>query len=516
MLRKGALESGLGEILLTVLVAAVISGALFGPLGSQIGEGFQEAEQFTDITTEITVSNSETLGEAAQYSFWRAWGCDKVQGESFPGLKSTNLTEDGQMPCAGAGGTIAAGAQNLWTNTGNDMEGKYSRINFVVNETIILETGNAFGPDGKDAVLLGASTGDGDRTGYSDWVKGGCLGYRYVNPSWIGNWDYGPPYSFYSVFFKNGGGSDRITRHSSQDTQAMTFEDMINDGKFSNGLYCDPITGERLAGLQEEVGFTGSDASTTRGEQYLTIKLCPGDKGYVEARKGNPTNPGEATGNNLYGMIQITQMNGSTCGENFIPSVPEGATTRGNMLFVYMDADNAYPSLVNFKLFDSTEGIDVDFDQGDDLHPPASDMCRVNIEEDDPIVDDKGSYVDFREGSTLPQSGTFPTVDNDNVTDYAFTTGNLNPVPGELDGDDVYDDLTEHGMNGYVLGGDYGLLAGNPNDKMTMHGDLLCGTPDGSEYAKWIMCDPSEPIKEIEVNGDNWQCNPESGVWTKQ
>lgn len=527
MLRKGALESGLGEIILTVLVAAVISGAMFGPLGAKVGEGFQEAEQFTDITTQVTVSDSDTLGDLAQYSFWRAWGCDKVEGESFPGLTSTNLTENGQLPCAGAGGTAASSIQNLYSDTGNDMEGKYSRVNFVVNETITLKTGEGFGPDnGKSAALLGVSTGEGTgKAGFSDYVRGSCAAYDPgVWRDWGDSWESkGPPFSFQTLFFKNGGGSERILRHG----DGHTIEDLYSDRNQPIGLYCHPLPtqGKRLTKPVENTGFPNENPNTNDdvGEDYVEVKLCPGDKGYVETRKGYPTSTGESTGNpgstnnnNLYGMIQITQMNGSSCGENFIPSVPDDATTRGNMLFVYMDADKSYPSLKNFKLFDRTEGIDIDFDQGDDMHPPTSDVCRVNLEEDDPTVDDKGSYVDFREGSTLSHSGPFPAVDSSNVTAYVFESGNLDPVPGELDGGDVYDDLTDHGMNGYVLGSDYDLLAGNPDDRMTMHGDLLCGTPDGSSRAKWIMCDPSEPINSIEIDGSNWECNPESGIWTQQ
>lgn len=524
MLRKGALESGLGEIILTVLVAAVISGAMFGPLGAKIGEGFKEAEQFTDLTTQVTVSDSETLGDLAQYSFWRAWSCDKVGEETFQGLVSTNLTEDGRLPCAGAGGTAASSVQNFYSNTGNDMEGKYSRVNFVINETITLKTGEGFGPDdGKSASLLGVSTGtEYDKAGYSDWVWGDCTAYDAgVSDGYMRGEDWesqGPPYSYFTLFFKNGGAGDRIQRHG----DGATIEDRYASGGENDPLYCNEYNdGPWLTKPSSKTGNPKDYDST--GDSYVEVKLCPGDKGYVETRKANPTTTGESTGsigsnNNdeLYGMIQITQMNGSSCGENFIPSVPDDATTRGNMLFVYMDVDDPYPSVKNFQIYDRTEGLDNDIDTGNDIYPPSSDVCRVNLEEDDPAVDDQGSLVDFRQGGVIPHSGPFPPLDSSDIENSAFDSGNLNPVPGEQDGDDVYEALTNHGMNGYVLGSDYDLLAGSPNDRMTMHGDLLCGIPDGSSRAKWIMCDPSEPINSIEINGDNWECDLESGVWSQE
>lgn len=334
MLRKGALESGLGEILLTVLVAAVISGAMFGPLGAQIGEGFQEAQQFTQVTTEVTVSDSETLGELGQYVFWRAWGCDKVEDETFSGLTSTNLTENGRLPCAGAGSTVAKGLTDpLKGGTGNDMEGKYSRVNFVINETITIKTGDGLGPDDKSSILLGVSTGEGtDKAGYSDWVRGGCWGYDPgVGDVWVNSWENrGPPYSFHSLFFKNGGGEDRIQRYG----DGETYEDMWTGGQHQ-GLFCRPKPGiddPRLAAPDKNTGFQNGDGADYEApeDNYVSIKLCPGDKGYVETRKGNPTSTGEDSGSltgglaqnngNLFGMIQITDMN-SSCSA---PPEPEG------------------------------------------------------------------------------------------------------------------------------------------------------------------------------------------------
>lgn len=328
MLRKGALESGLGEIMLTVLVAAVISGAMFGPLGAKVGEGFREAEKFTDITTTVEVENPEVFGSLSKYVFFRAWGCSNVESESFSGLTSTSLTNTGQMPCASAGGTLAAGGRNLYTDTGGDMEGKFGRIDFVINDTFTLNTGEGFGPDDKAAVLAGVSTGEGTnegrKTGYSDWIWGGCTAYDpVVSDSYMSNhaYDDDPPHSYFTLFFKNGGGGSRVTRHGN----GITLEDRESRDNDPDPIYCNEWNdGPWLTKPVEETGFPGgsfedrAESYSTSGSDYVNVRLCEGDQGYIEVRKGYPNTEGESTGsvasnnnNDLYGMIQITNMNES-------------------------------------------------------------------------------------------------------------------------------------------------------------------------------------------------------------
>ncbi|WEL23901.1 hypothetical protein [Candidatus Nanohalovita haloferacivicina] len=336
MLRKGALEAGLGEIMLTVLVAAVISGAMFGPLGAKVGEGFREAERFTNVNTTVVVDDKETFGELLKYNYWRAWSCDDIEGETFSDLRSTSLTDDGAVPCAGAGSTLAKGAQELYSSSGNDMEGKYGRIKFKINSSISpfrLKTGLAFGSNSA-ATLAGVSTGDGPngKAGYSDWLFGpGCADWKpvvgdgYASQAVTQNGQKiinKKPYSFFTLFFKNGGGSSRVNTEGG----GRTIEQRYQDGGENDGLYCDEYNdGPWLTKPGEENGFPKDENSVTNNGQdhYVEVLICPGDEGYIETRKGSPHNAGEASGDmlgvlstgdnedNLYGMIQITDMNSS-------------------------------------------------------------------------------------------------------------------------------------------------------------------------------------------------------------
>lgn len=341
MLRKGALEAGLGEIMLTVLVAAVISGAMFGPLGAKVGEGFKEAERFTNVNTTVVVDDKETLGELLKYNYWRAWNCEDIESETFNELKSTSLTDDGAVPCAGAGSTLAKGVSDIWKgNTGQDMEGKYGRIKFEINSSIqpfTVKTGEAFGPSNA-ATIAAVSTGDGasGNAGYNDWLFGsGCWNWQPLvsdNYKW-GFWDdkqkiiAGEPESFFSLFFKNGGGSSRINKQGN----GVTIEDRYQSHGQNDGLYCkeynDPFY---LTSPHENTGYPKDESKV--GNDYVEITLCPGDKGYIETRKHSPHNAGEAegdffgvanpndNGDNLYGMIQITDMNSSCTVGSSAPS----------------------------------------------------------------------------------------------------------------------------------------------------------------------------------------------------
>ena len=532
MLRKGALESGLGEIILTVLVAAVISGAMFGPLGSRIGEGFQEAEQFTDLTTQVTVSDSETLGDLAQYSFYRAWNCDKVEETTFKGLTSTNITDTGQLPCAGAGGTTASSVQNLYSNTGNDMEGKYSRVNFVVNETVTLKTGQGFGPDdGKSAVLLGVSTGEGTgKAGYSDYVRGSCSAYDPgVWRDWGGSWEEkGPPYSFQTLFFKNGGGTDRIVKHGN----GATIEDIYSDRDKPKGLYCLPLPtqGSRLTKPVPETGFpdyseslvtqssSGVNYDSTGGNS-VEVKLCPGDKGYVETRKGYPTSTGESTGNigstnnnNLYGMIQITQMNSSCSVDGPTnPLQPYEGKMSGSQLYIRSDAPGAgspgptYPNTHSFELRDigNAEGTSP---EDKDVVDATGDRCQIYMREKDVAELDIGQ-ASYKEGVKIDASGQQISGLPGHEVQMSDT--------GDPGGDPNLYDIWELSGQEISSSGVLQKSFGGGDGENALYGDLLCANPDSQkEYAQWHVCYEGQQMTSLDIRGEYWSCDTESGEWT--
>ena len=521
MLRKGALESGLGEIILTVLVAAVISGAMFGPLGSRIGEGFQEAEQFTDLTTQVTVSDSETLGDLAQYSFYRAWNCDKVEETTFKGLTSTNITDTGQLPCAGAGGTTASSVQNLYSNTGNDMEGKYSRVNFVVNETVTLKTGQGFGPDdGKSAMLLGISTGDRfDKAGYSDWVWGGCNAYDAgVSDGYMRGEDWesqGPPYSYHTLFFKNGGGSDRIQKYG----EGATIEDRYDSGGQNDPLYCNEWN-EVGSWLSKPSSKTGNPKDyDSVGDSYVEIKLCPGDKGYVETRKGNPTTTGESTGsigsnNNdeLYGMIQITQMNSSCSVDGPTnPLQPYEGKMSGSQLYIRSDAPGAgspgptYPNTHSFELRDigNAEGTSP---EDKDVVDATGDRCQIYMREKDVAELDIGQ-ASYKEGVKIDASGQQISGLPGHEVQMSDT--------GDPGGDPNLYDIWELSGQEISSSGVLQKSFGGGDGENALYGDLLCANPDSQkEYAQWHVCYEGQQMTSLDIRGEYWSCDTESGEWT--
>lgn len=345
MLRKGALESGLGEIILTVLTASVIAGVMFGPLGAKMGEGFEEAQDFTNVADEVVIDNSDEFGELAHYVFWRAWNCDELESWTFQTdkLKDTGYVEDnGQGLCAGASSTISRGFKEIITGeSGQDMEGKYGRVEFEINESFTLDTGRGFGVGGgtdygDSAVLLGVATGYSEVYGvnvnneygkqeYSTWIAGGCTRYldaddmrdHAQDPSDDGE---GPPYSAYTFFFENGPSDDRVTRINNGETFDDRYHDLKSRVLGSEYLYCSrtATTTPALAAPLKRHGFDraiSGEHTSPHSYGHVEVQLCKGDKGYIETRKKKPTISGEAGNNlaigqinndNLYGVIQIT------------------------------------------------------------------------------------------------------------------------------------------------------------------------------------------------------------------
>ncbi|MFB6193002.1 MAG: hypothetical protein ABEK00_02025 [Candidatus Nanohaloarchaea archaeon] len=498
---KGALESGLGEIILTVLIAAVISGAMFGPLGAKIGQGFKEAEKFTDVKTKVTVDDKETLGDLSQYVFWRAWGCEHVSSETFQGLADTSL---GANPsCAGVAGTVAADINNLYANSGNDMEGKFSRVNFVINDTITLKTGLGFGPDGKSATLLGVSTGDRfGKSGYSDWIWSGCTKYQPgVGDSWGGSWESkGPPYSFFTLFFKNGGGSERIQSIGT----GKTIEERYADKGNNDPLYCDEWNdGPWLTKPSSHTGNPKDHEET--GGNFIKVKLCPGDKGYIETRKGYPNIAGEygrrtATVNNgnLYGMIQITSMNSSCTMEGAMnPVQPYEGPESSNQIYV-RGVNGDLPNVEHFEFRTAANTVGISH-----AHSwRKKGYCQIVVSENDPAIDDKG-FATFGPGTSIGQQGSLPDL--------------MNARARHISNGATYDEKNYYksiNFDGSAMNDGGRLLKHTPpNYENSLYGDILCGFSGGSDDAKWHICYSGTDAKTVRAYGGRWQCNGDSGEW---
>jgi hypothetical protein len=184
----------IGTIVSVVLVTMVGASALFvateGPLGQSIAKGFTEVDENTDFTLNVKSRNSHSpdkvLSDGALYVYHRASndGCKKGSetGESptvprqnnnnlknpgkqngnglntdgYPGLEGSFLTR--YPECAGRQGTAAADAKNVGDyDTGNDMEGIFSRLNFRIQEKTVLHTSGTEQDTWLEHHLIGAS-----------------------------------------------------------------------------------------------------------------------------------------------------------------------------------------------------------------------------------------------------------------------------------------------------------------------------------------------------------------------
>ena len=325
-----------------LIVAIIGAGILTGALGDFIEQGAEEVRKSSDYT--IEVDSKEKLSDLSMFVYHRASndGCrpeDESTGqcqtgsaspggvkptvcfqnkgknteplgtteEGYPALEGTYL---GAKPtCAGmastplrgysqSGGNVPGGRQS-----GYDMEGVYSREYFEITSDQPLEF-----------------TSDPSSSSGSTWLENNLLApsKKSFEESITQNCanGYGGSGSKFAVYFSaevddNRGGS-------------WMFDRLGTAGN-SEHPYCNanPNKLSTLTNIFDSAGG-GSGFSTD-------LKLCPGDKGFIQMNKGLPTNTGEAdedTGANSakFGYIHITDVENPDCGtRDYSPNL-ESAT----------------------------------------------------------------------------------------------------------------------------------------------------------------------------------------------
>lgn len=327
-LRKGVAISSALQLVLVVLVGGTLMGVVAGPMMGQIDEGFSVLGEMTTSTT-LNISDKRTFSHASLYVYHRASndGCAdsddphtkrptvplQIEGElsgpdipdsGYPGLKGTFLGEE--PPCVATDDAM-----------GNDQEGKLSRVQFVVDPTldnpIVLGDGNEW----IDKKVRGAR-----QVNYYDATREQCS--RDFVESAIDGGSYG------MVLGAVGSGGNPIITGTSTALGVVT------------GVGAEAITGNRFVGMGNKfVVYYPNEADDSRSDSWLKdashdfsdriycfalkdqfasadwsdgdllrdplyksyeddfggdvrIKLCPGDRGYIQMNKMKPQNDGEA------------------------------------------------------------------------------------------------------------------------------------------------------------------------------------------------------------------------------
>lgn len=514
---KGVIGVGIVvEAILGILVLALAVGmiATGGTFFNSIAEGLGLVDK--QVGSQITVKDKETLSDAAKYAYDRASndGCKKGGAvdqqnaqEGYPGLKDTYLGQ--KPPCAGLEGGPTFEDKNLaGYDTGNDMEGVFSRVEFKISEDregpiILTQNGKWL----EDNLIAASDEGFYQRISNkcdpnavkSFTNKVGSFMYGFINPAKVIEADYIGTGSKFIVYFEN---PEDVNKRAS-----FRLEDRLQDTVYCSGW------GQSVAFTSFEIG----DSPVIRAVEdtgELEVRLCPGDEGYIQVNKGDPNNDGEAgeefTGDTeKFAYIQIKRVKQESCGD-VESKVPYNGLQSGERIKIASDAPSpgqegngeSYPNVKTFKLLKNANTAE------DGIAYTGSGKCQIEITELDHTSPSSptgfasykvGTKIDAKDGdfskNSIGPSRKLADSIFTEITEYYDLFDKL-----KLDGEKI----TPHDKVGSLRVSHKGGFGYNE-----LYGDLLCANPDNSGNAEWHIC--SEEMEGRTVG--KWICTDKN--WHK-
>ncbi len=545
----------LGLLLLGVMVGSITDGAV----GEAIVQGLDQSSQYTDVTREIDASNEdeakETFSDLAMFVRDRAVNCGEVEDrneripiddpsddprdldgtyeEGYPGLARTTIGVEAS--CVGGQSSIAReglGILNpLSSPQDNVMAGSLSRENFEIVGDISPGANGITFHDNRN-------TNDENEDFHLNdvWLENNIAAASgrpvesHVDSSSDLSSSYRGTGRNYVVFFEeNGVGENRI------DGEALENVDGYEDSVW---LGDDPDI---------------RDMSNNAENGINQVRLCPGDKGYIQMNVEYPYNTGLGSSDfsggdprQYFPMIVVEESELDTCGEDMVnrraDKIPPNIDTAGRMIHITGRTDEAHPyirqpgawgtqeyefNLLNFnennpkieKTIGSSafEGIEFNFDDED------SDTCVMGMWDHRSSSVDSTGEIKFERGTHIDYNGKWPSRDSSQVREDLLgdrTDRNLPPRPSTRN---LYDAYVEEGFDStedwqrtdvynkilYDFGGER---------KFKLYGDLLCAPHSENDnfdqdHSEWIMCGGSNS-QDVEIDGAEWSCDRETGRWS--
>ncbi len=312
-----------------------------GPMLGQIEDGFNVLGDMTTSTT-LNVSTHEKFSDAAMYVYHRASndGCNDPEEDSNAKKPTVPAQIDPDIDLSGDGGTGEAGYPGLQGTflgqeppciatddaTGADMEGKASRVQFVIDQTrgspLQLDVGGSTWIEdnlkgarqkglyeataeecsqdimgeavdaGTAGLILGGGAGSagGLLGGVAGGVIGGTVGFATgAGAEAIAGAKYVGVGSDYIIYFRGG----------AEDSRSNIWLGNADSSNFNDRIYCYALT-DSLANMDLSWGDANlqrSPLDATFEDEFGSsgyVRLCPGDRGYIQMNKETPRNDGEA------------------------------------------------------------------------------------------------------------------------------------------------------------------------------------------------------------------------------
>lgn len=306
------------QLIVGVMVLGFTTLALTGggPIDDILDQIEQEIDEEATSNPPVKVDSKRKLAGIAKLSMDRAAECDSVRAHTYPDLSGTRIGSDPNCRLGLPGEGISRDYTSPVdpTGPGDDVEGVDSRIRFEIKEDMVFKTGAKVG-EGLPAdpgVWYGSSDSEGyfglsgvSDSKYSETITNNC------NPPGPNKYqtarDSIREYGYLLTFSIDGSG--RYT--SSGSNKLITETDQYGN---TGGAYCISRT---LEDNLQPISAVGN-VLNNNGEDFTEVKLCKGDKGYIQVNKKKPFKDAETedTGENLgdtplFGYIQITESSGS-------------------------------------------------------------------------------------------------------------------------------------------------------------------------------------------------------------
>jgi hypothetical protein len=432
-----ALELILGVMALSFVTLALVGG----PINDFLNQAEDQIEEETSSSPTVQIDSPAELAGIAKLSMDRAAECTSVSAHPYPDLEDTKIGRNPNCQLglpgeniirdkSGGGGLLSA--QPL--GPGNDMEGVDSRIRFNITQDMTLRTDKEYGsPVDSDGAWWNSGEGVFTLTGvsdkkYSDTITQDCN--TIAEPNIRTSRYVGATYGYILTLPIESSG-----RYISSGSHKLITNDV--GYKRTGGVYCSILRDtQRSAAMELHLIPYSSKPGFTK------VKLCDGDKGYVQVNKKKPykTAETEDTGENLggtplFGYIQITESSGSCRVNDPIRPYEEDAddpSYSGDLFMVELNIDNwpAPSSQEEYRPLDilnnqqvqefahrTTAGMrrlaDRSPRRGPDTDPVKQipdDKCAVGLTERGPAVGApyQARYTLIREGVTIDSEDGLP------------------------------------------------------------------------------------------------------------
>ncbi|MFB6158783.1 MAG: hypothetical protein ABEJ95_03930 [Candidatus Nanohalobium sp.] len=537
--RKGLGFRALVTMAVTMITVTVLAATwTTGLVNDTLTQGQNKIEnQQNTLSGQIQIKNKETLADAARYVWDRATECSKVKKQNkkggYPGLKDTYL---GKKPkCSGMSVLNPTDPVKAITGSGNDMEGKFSKIKFQIKKPIKLNSTTQYGnPDPQGNKFTYITTAQ--KHEYYQITTAQCNSVKedgkFFPPFPTRQQSSQKPYAY--IITSSTDGSKRVTATKSSWTWEQ-FKQKYSQGQLQQtpqGIYCNknaegrPLVGTIKGPINELFKRNSMEGS-------VTLQLCPGDKGFIQVNKKKPQNDGEVsdsiggtTYEKRFGFIQLTSLGESCSGGSAKPAppdIPPSATTSGSILRVEVNVDNYPKTGERFRLYDERTHIGTG-SRAPVLTPPNDkNLCKLSLREVDSFAT-IGTYHDdgrvlFNQGAKIERNGVFPDKDSNSIvrTNWQIDYRDGENKRGELLAEDLYDELMSTGFTNDRIAREFKLLEDSKEegkDLFNLYGDMICGTSNGAARAKWHVCSDDREGMEVSVNSQTWICQDNN--WKKR